>query len=281
MKTESIAYKFYKYSLFTFLMLLSAINYNMFINPAKIVAGGTSGISVILETLFGFNPSITIFILSAVLLVLSVLTKHYEEAGTALYATIIYPVFVTLTQNATYLLRIKTVDIFVVVISSAVISGLVSGITTNYKMSQGGSILLSQIIADKLKISLARVNFFVNLIIVIAGGAIFGIKSIIYALIFLTINKILIEKITIGTSKNKVFQIITTKEKEVKEYISDVLGVGCTTFGAYGGYGEKKKTVIMTAVTNTDYFRLKEGIHTIDEKAFMVITDSYQVEGGK
>ena len=78
-----------------------------------------------------------------------------------------------------------------------------------------------------------------------------------------------------------MFQIISYKEPEVKEYISTVLGVGCTTFGAHGGYANKRKTVIMTAVRNSDYFKLKEGIHSIDKDAFIVITDSYQVEGGK
>ena len=281
MKKESISYKFYKYSIFTFLMLMSAINYNLFINPAKIVAGGTSGISVILEDLFGFNPAITLFILSMVILGLSVLTKHYEEAGSALYAAIIYPFFVTITQNLNGILQIRTVDMFLIAIISAVITSIVNGVVTNYKMSSGGSILISQIIADKLRLSLAKVNFFVNLIIVVAGGTIFGIKSIIYASIYLMVNKIVMEKITIGSSKNKIFQIITVKETEVKEYISNVLGAGSTTFGVQGSFEERKKTVIMTAVTNSDYFKLKEGIHNIDKNAFIVITDSYQVQGGK
>ena len=78
-----------------------------------------------------------------------------------------------------------------------------------------------------------------------------------------------------------MFQIITTEEKQVKDYISNVIGAGCTTFGAHGSRGNKKKTVIMTAVRNSEYFKLKEAIHSIDKDAFIVITDSYQVHGGK
>ena len=281
MKKESIGYKFFKFCLFTFLMMVSAINYNVFINPTKTVAGGTNGISIILENIFDLNPSVTIFVISMTILTISFIFEHYEKAVTALYAAIIYPFFVTVTANASYLTEIKTVDVFIAVVFSGVIYGLVAGITTKLKMSQGGVVFVSQIISDNFKVSFSKVDFTINLIIVVAGGTIFGVKSIIYALIFLTASKLVIEKITTGTSKNKMFQIITYKEPEVKEYISNVLGVGCTTFGARGSDGKTKKTVIMTAVTNVDYFRLKEGIHAIDKDAFIVITDSYQVQGGK
>ena len=281
MEKETLDYKFFKYSLFTFLMFLSAINYNMFINPTKTVAGGTNGISIILEKLFNFTPSITIFIISFVIIFVAFVTKHYEEMGTAIYASLIYPFFVTITKNVEFLTEFKTEDMFIAVVFSGIIYGTVSGITSKLKMSQGGTILISQIVSDYFNTPLSKANFTINLIVVLAGGTIFGIKSIIYALIYLFVSKIVIEKITTGTSKNKIFQIITTEENEVKEYISNIIGAGCTTFGARGSYGNKKKTVIMTAVRNSDYFKLKEGIYSIDKEAFIVITDSYQVHGGK
>ena len=37
----------------------------------------------------------------------------------------------------------------------------------------------------------------------------------------------------------------------------------------------------MTVIPNREYFKLKEGIKEIDEKAFFIVTDSYQVYGGE
>ena len=281
MEKETLDYKFFKYSLFTFLMFLSAINYNLFINPTKTVAGGTNGISIILEKVFGFAPSITIFVISFGIIMVAFITKHYEEMGTAIYASIIYPFFVTITKNVEFLTEFRTEDMFIAVVFSGIIYGTISGVTTKLKMSQGGTILISQIVSDYFNTPLSKANFMINLTVVLAGGTIFGIKSIIYALVYLFVSKIVIEKITTGTSKNKMFQIITTEEKQVKDYISNVIGAGCTTFGAHGSHGNKKKTVIMTAVRNSEYFKLKEAIHSIDKDAFIVITDSYQVHGGK
>jgi uncharacterized membrane-anchored protein YitT (DUF2179 family) len=44
---------------------------------------------------------------------------------------------------------------------------------------------------------------------------------------------------------------------------------------------EKKRKVLMTVIPNREYFKLKEGIKEIDEKAFFIVTDSYQVYGGE
>lgn len=281
MKAKITGYTFYKYSVITFLMLISAINFNMFINTTKTVSGGTNGISIIFEQLFDINPSISILVLSSLILLITLLNKQYEQFISAAYASLIYPLFVSITANASRFIEIRSVDIFIIVVFSGLISGVVSGIICKYSMSQGGIILLSQIIAKKHKRSISSFNYMINLLIVIAGGFIFGTRSIVYAIVFLMANKIIMDKIIVGTSRQKMFQIITTEDQKVKDYITKEIGSGCTTFSVRGITGYKNKTVIMTAVTNRNYFRLKEAIRSIDSKAFFLVTDSYQVYGGK
>lgn len=281
MKAKITGYTFYKYSVITFLMLISAINFNMFINTTKTVSGGTNGISIIFEQLFDINPSISILVLSSLILLITLLNKQYEQFISAAYASLIYPFFVSITANASRFIEIRSADIFIIVVFSGLISGVVSGIICKYSMSQGGIILLSQIIAKKHKRSISSFNYMINLLIVIAGGFIFGTRSIVYAIVFLMANKIIMDKIIVGTSRQKMFQIITTEDQKVKDYITKEIGSGCTTFSVRGITGYKNKTVIMTAVTNRNYFRLKEAIRSIDSKAFFLVTDSYQVYGGK
>lgn len=281
MKAKITGYTFYKYSVITFLMLISAINFNMFINATKTVSGGTNGISIIFEQLFDINPSISILVLSSLILLITLLNKQYEQFLSAAYASLIYPFFVSITANASRFIEIRSADIFIIVVFSGLISGVVSGIICKYSMSQGGIILLSQIIAKKHKRSISSFNYMINLLIVIAGGFIFGTRSIVYAIVFLMANKIIMDKIIVGTSRQKMFQIITTEDQKVKDYITKEMGSGCTTFSVRGITGHKNKTVIMTAVTNRNYFRLKEAIRSIDSKAFFLVTDSYQVYGGK
>ena len=48
-----------------------------------------------------------------------------------------------------------------------------------------------------------------------------------------------------------------------------------------GGFLNKKHKVVLTVVPTREYYRVTEGIKTIDKDAFFVVTDSYEVVGGK
>lgn len=281
MKKETVDYKFYKYAVLTFMMFVAAINYNLLIRPAKIVAGGVNGISVILESIFKFSPSITILIISLAILFLALACSQYEIVASALYASMIYPFFVKITSVITEIIPLEYNDMMLIIIFSGMISGIVAGVTCKLNMSQGGIILISQILYKKFHISIAHTNLIINSIIVIVGGIVFGINNIMYALIFLYVSKIFTDKIILGTSQKKIFYIITTEQKKIENYIKNVLEAGYTIFNTKGGFMRRKQAVIMTTVPTRDYFKLKEGIHEIDDKAFIVITDSYQVKGGK
>ena len=60
-----------RYSLFALSLLISAINYNLFILPCNIVLGGTSGIATILNYAFSLDPSLVLFLLYFILLIVS------------------------------------------------------------------------------------------------------------------------------------------------------------------------------------------------------------------
>ena len=60
-----------RYIQFLFGCLIVAISFNLFLSPNRLVSGGVSGLSIILNSLFGFDKAVIIFLLSMLLLVLS------------------------------------------------------------------------------------------------------------------------------------------------------------------------------------------------------------------
>lgn len=282
MKKESLDYLFYKYSVLTLLMFIGALNYRYFINPAKIVAGGTNGLTVLLTNTLNLNSGLVTLIISITILLFAIILKEYKLALSALYASIIYPFFVEITSSFPEIMALdKNVDMMIITIASAIITGVIGGLTCKLGLSQGGITLISQILYGKFKLSISKTNNIINATIVLAGGFIFGANNVMYALIFLYVNKLVMDRIMLGQSQKKMFYIITSEQQKVENYIKNELEVGCTIFKTKGGFLEKKRYVIMSTVSNGDYFKLKEGVHEIDKKAFMVITDSYQVKGGK
>ena len=89
------------------------------------------------------------------------------------------------------------------------------------------------------------------------------------------------DKVVLGISDSKAFYIITDQETKVKDFVINELNHGVTVFQAKGGYNLEKQTVIMSVIPTREYYKLKEGIHNIDPKAFFLVMDSYEVKGGK
>ena len=117
-------------------------------------------------------------------------------------------------------------------------------------------------------------------LIVLSSGIFLGAISMLYSVIIIYIISLMSDKVILGISDNKMFFIITHNDEEVKDYILKTLGHGVTIFKAKSNYKKEEKNVLMTVLPTKDYYKLKEGIKIIDEKAFYIITDSYEVVGG-
>ncbi len=152
------------------------------------------------------------------------------------------------------------------------LSGVSSGIIFKTGFSSGGTDIITQIFSKYSKISIGKAMLIINTIIIGTSGIVFSINSIMYALISLYIISIITDKVLLGISEDKVFFIVTDKEDEIKDYIVDNLK---------HGFSNKKNNLLMTVVPTKEYFILKELIQYIDNDAFFVVSDSYQVIGGE
>ena len=273
--------KFYRILLITISLILSAFVYNLFLLPLSIVAGGTSSIATITYYLYNINPSIMIFLISRACIILSFMYLSTKRTMGTIAASIAYTILVELTSKIVEYINIDTSDTLLIVLFAAVLGGIANGLMYKSGYSSGGLPTISQILHEKFKISITKSSFIINFIIIVIGGIFFGITKAIYAVIFLYIYSTVTEKVLLGTSGNKAFYIITSKEEEVKEYIINNLKHTITTFDVKGGYLDNKQHVILTVIPSREYYKLKDGIKSIDNKAFFVVTDSYQVEGAK
>ena len=261
-------------------LLLNAILYNLFLLPLNLVTGGTPGIATITRYVYGINPSIMLFILSLACVIISFLYLGKERTMGTILALFMYPILVQLTSPLNKVVSSEP-DILLFVIFAGVISGVSNGLMYKTGYSNGGFPIISQILFQKYQISIAKSSLFINVTIVIIGSIFFGATTALYAIIFLYINNIVLDKVLLGISNNKAFYIITENEEKVKEYILQTLGHDVTVFDVKGGFKEKKRRVLMTIIPSREYYRVTEGIRIIDKNVFFVATDSYQVEGAK
>ena len=261
-------------------LLLSAILYNLFLLPLNLVTGGTPGIATITYYLYDINPSIMLFLLSLACFIISLLFLGIKRTTGTLLASFAYPILIYITQPVGSLIS-ENPDKLLLVIFAGVLSGIANGLMYKTGYSNGGFPIISQILYEKKNISIAKSSLVINVTIVLLGSIFFGTTNALYAIIFLYINNIVLDRVLLGISNNKAFYIITNKEEIIKNYIIKELEHDVTIFDVKGGFLEQKRKVLMTVIPTKEYYKVTEGIKEIDPDVFFTATDSYQVEGGK
>lgn len=259
---------------------LVALAFNLFMSPNNLVAGGVSGFSLILKHFFGLNPSTIISVANILLIILSFLVLGKEKTKMTIWGSILFPVFVSLTEHLSTYISFKESELILVAIFGGVLQGLGAGLIFRAGYSTGGTDILNMIVSKIFKISLGNSMFFTDGTIIIIGAFVFGFNHLMYSFIILYLISTLTDKVVLGISDSKAFYIITSKEKEVKDFVINELKHGVTEFNAKGGYNSENQTVLMSVIPTREYYKLKEGIHNIDKNAFFVATDSYEVKGG-
>ena len=270
-----------KFGLALISLTMSALIYNLFLLPLNIVSGGVSGVATITNHLYHIDPSLMIFILSAACSIISLLYLGIEQTAGTIVASIVYPLLVKITAPIATIIPIETNDVFIIVIFAGVLSGIASGLFYRSGYVNCGFPVICKVLYQNFKIAISKSTLIINIIVVFFGGVFFGSLNAMYAVILLYISSIVMDKVILGISNNKAFYIITSEESEVKEYIIDKLHHNVTTFDVKGGFLEKKRKVLLSVIPSREYYKVAEGIKNIDKEAFFVVTDSYEVIGGK
>ena len=261
---------------------LLALAYNMYLKPFNIVTGGVSGLSIICQQLFKIDANIFIYLFNGILIIISFFALGKKETSRQLLGAILYPLMISFTLPlANYLNSILIIDNFLIeLLLASLIIGFAGGIIYKVGYSSGGNDIVVLIINKYLKVPIGKSTFITNLIIILLGGALFGINNVLYAIIIVYLNGALVDKILIGISNSKQFFIHTKEINKVKELIIEKLGTGVTVLETTGGFSRRKRKMLMCVVSTKDYYLFKEAVLEIDPNAFFVINDCYEVAGG-
>lgn len=274
-------YKVRRYIELVIGVLLIALSFNIFLLPNDIVFGGVSGLSIIIKDFIPIDPSHFIMITSLLLLVVSFLVLGKEKTKGSIVGSILFPIFVDLTANVNNYINLDIDNLLLAVIFGGIIYGFGAGLVFKAGFTTGGTDIINQIISKYAHVSMGNAMLMSDGLIVLGGAFFFGVTKLMYAIIVVYIIGLMTDKVLLGISNSKAFYIITNEDEKVRNYLMNELHHGVTIFNVKGGYTNKKDEVILCVVPTNEYYKVKEGIHEIDETAFFVVCDAYEVFGGE
>lgn len=269
---------FRRYMMLLFGCLILAFTFNLFFLRFNIVCFGVSGVSIVLSR-FGIPPSTFIMIANIILLIISYFCLGVDDTKNQLVGSLIYPLFVSLTEYITVLINLDGIELIVIAVMGGVLAGVGSGLIYKSGFGTGGTDIIGNIIVKYSKISMGSAMMFIDITIIALGKLVFSWKIVMYAIVVAYLLSIFTDKILLGISNSKAFYIVVNRNKDeiVRDFLVSLNGVGSTVIDAHGGFSDSRETLIMAVVPTRMYYLVKEGLREIDKDIFYLVCDSYEV----
>lgn len=267
--------------------IINSIGVTIFMAPVHLYDSGFSGTAMLLWQITPEYLSLSFF-----LLVLNIPFFIYGYRKQGLLFTV-YSVFaVTVYSVSSYLITyVLPVDVSVAspiagtdLLLCAVFGGLISGVGSGLTIRFGGAIdgveVMAVIFAKKLGITVGHFVMIYNVALYLVVGILLDSFILpLYSVLTYAAALKTVDYIVDGLDKAKSAMIITTKEKEISEELSEAFGHGITHINSTGYYAGQEQTIIYFVVNRFQVAKMKNIVSVIDPKAFVTISDVSDVMG--
>lgn len=263
-------------------IVLMVSGFYFFLIPAQIVAGGVTGLALVLNKFASLPISVTVLVFNMFLLLLGLVVLGKKIFIKSIYGSLLFPAVLYVFENFVPLFDLKG-DLFISVIFGGVLLGIGFGVVLKYGGTSGGTDIPVKILNKKFKVPVSFSLYLIDGIVVALGIIAFysenGILGGLYALISIYLSGRVADIVIVGSNSKKAMQIITDHPEEIKAAIYKAIIRGVTEVSIKGGYTRDKKTMLVTVITRQEYYIIRNIIANIDENAFVYVTPATEIHG--
>lgn len=256
--------------------LIVAVSLNAVLIPYGLLAGGVTGLALILFYLFKIPVFISILVLNIPIFWWGAREINrsfffYSLAGT---------IALSVLQPATYgYIQGPQIDMILAAIFGGALSGVGFGLVFKGHGSTGGTDIISIVLRKKKGLGVGEVSFYANLVVIIISLFFFPINIGLYTIISIFVAGKMIDVIITGLNASKSVFIVSNQSSVISARIINELHRGVTHFAGVGAFTQLEKTVLNCVINRFELARLKRIVTKTDPEAFMYIFDASEVLG--
>lgn len=246
--------------------------------PNQIAPGGITGISIVVNYISGFPIGLFSALINIPLIIIAFIKLgKYFIIKTAV-STIFFSIFVDILFP---FFPVYKGDIIIAAVFGGICMGIGLALVFSREGSTGGIDIISLIIQKKKPhLQLGKVIFSFDLFIILISSIVFKNLTVsLYAIISMFISGKVLNNFLVGFDVGKMVFIVTNMASEISYGITNGLNRGATVFQTKGAYSQKQNNVVLCALRQNEYYKLKNIVYSIDPRAFMILTDATEVFG--
>ncbi|MGL4952452.1 MAG: YitT family protein [Culicoidibacterales bacterium] len=259
--------------------IIYVIGFKLFVQPAALYSGGLSGISQLIVLISGRYFELQLD-LGVVLLALNIPLLLFGWFKVNRRFTILSILSVGITSVLFAIIPPFSIsgDEIVNVVFGGILIGIGVGISLRYGGSTGGMDIITMYLSSKSDAPFGQYALFINVFIISVAAILNDIQPALYTLILLYVQSLVVNSIHSSHIKYTLF-IVTSHSHQLVEALTQANHRGITVFDAVGAYTNQPKKTLMTVVTSYQLYDTQELISQIDDKAFVDILPTHQIQG--
>ncbi|PNR89832.1 hypothetical protein X925_01445 [Petrotoga sp. 9T1HF07.CasAA.8.2] len=277
------------YIIITVGTLITAIGLVLFMIPYNIIAGGVSGLAIILNNFFGwwvgvqmFAYNLILFFLGFWLLGIGFGIKSIYSAALLSFSTDFFqhglgwdqliPSLMRETGNAG--LEMSLLAAFY----GALIAGFGMGLVIWKGATTGGTDIIAMIFNKYFSLSVGTGLMIADTVIT-ASSILISPLLPMYGIIAIFVTARTIDGVIEGFESTRTILVISDHYDKIKEDIYNKLDRGVTFLKGVGSYTNQEKNIVMVTISRSEIGLLKNIVKERDSSAFMVILPNSEAIG--
>ncbi len=258
--------------------ILLAFTVAAFMVPHGIIMGGATGIGLTISHYLPIQLSLIILVVNACLFLLGAATLGKKFVITTIASTFLYPACLSVMQAIPGITRL-TDNIMLATLYGGALLGLGVGVIVRVGSSTGGTDILALVFNKWFHVSVAVLMYIVDFTVLGAQILFSDTEQIMYGILALVMETTILNRVMLmGQSQIQLF-VISDKHEEIRERMIKEQDVGVTMVHVETGFGKEEQKAVLCIIPNRKLYATNEMIHTIDEKAFITISQINEVKG--
>ena len=258
--------------------MLYALMVKLFLLPAGLVTGGTTGLALIAEKLWNVPISGFVFVFDVVMLIIGWVVLGKAFALTTIASSVLYPLFLEIC-NLLLGDLVLTRDPMLCTVFFGVGIGVALGIVIRSGASTGGMdippLVLNKFFRLPVSVGLYTFDFCILLAQLFFSPA----ENVLYGIVMTLLYSIVIDKMLLLGQSRTELKIVSAKSEQITQAIMNQVDRGVTLLHGRGGYLGNETELVLTVISNRELVKVERLVHQIDSECFMVVSRVSEVRG--
>lgn len=277
-RQKTVADEIKSYIIITFGLFVMALGWTAFLIPNHLLGGGVSGIATLLYWSTGLSTGITILAVNTVLILIALRILGFGFGVKTIYSIVVLSGFFSLLQF--YIKEPFVTDRFMSAIIGGVLGGLSIGIVFTQGGSTGGTDIIAMIVNKYKNISPGKIILSLDVVIISGSFLIFqSIETLVYGFVIMVVSSYTIDLVLTGNKQSVQLFIFSSKAHQIADRIGNETGRGVTFIKGTGWYTKAEHDILMVIVRKMESPQLFRIVREEDPEAFVSLNTVMGVYG--